>query len=178
MKKFNKVIILILISLFVFTGCEKKKKDKIHNTKTPTIENNEIEDKAPRRETVTTKQDDIDEKIADDILAVIYENLNATKAEDIERVLATLYLDNLERRSTMKGMEFVFANYDLEYVLEEVEVIEITGDEAKVYYIQTTRALQGIGFTNMRAEGIHHMIKSGDVWKMLSTENLGSEQIP
>jgi len=178
MKKFKIVIILISISLFIFTGCEKKKKDIIHKTETPTIENNEIEDKAPRRETVTTRQDNIDEKIADDILAVIYENLNATKAEDIERVLATLYLDNLERRSTMKGMEFVFANYDLDYVLEEVEVIEITGDEAKVYYIQTTRALQGIGFANMRAEGIHHMKKSGDVWKMLRTENLGSEQIP
>jgi len=74
-------------------------------------------------------------------------------------------------------MEFIFSNYDLEYVLEEVEVIEITGDEAKVYYIQTTRVLQGTGFANMRAEGIHHMKKSGDAWKIIRTENLGSEQI-
>ena len=178
MKKFNKVIILISISLFIFTGCEKKKKDIIHRTETPSVTNNELENKAPRRETVTKKQDDINENIAEEILAVIYENLNATTAEDIERVLATLYVDNLQRRSTVKGMEFIFSNYDLEYVLEEVEVIEITGDKAKVYYIQTTRALQGTGFANMRAEGIHHMKKSGDAWKILRTENLGSEQIP
>jgi hypothetical protein len=75
-------------------------------------------------------------------------------------------------------MEFIFSNYDLEYVLEAVEVIEINGDEAKVYYIQTTRALQGTGFVNMRAEGIHHMKKPGDTWKIFETENLGSEQIP
>ncbi len=159
MKSFIKVIVLISISLFILLGCEKKKKEIVQKTETPTVTNNELENKTPRKETVIEKQDDIDEKIADDIIAVIFENLNATKAEDIERVLATLYLDNLERRSTMKGMEFVFANYDLEYVLEEVEVIEITGDEAKVYYIQTTRALRGIGFTNMRTQGVHHMIK-------------------
>lgn len=38
-------------------------------------------------------------------------------------------------------MEFIYSNYDLEYVLEEVEVIEINEDEAKDHYIQTTRVL-------------------------------------
>lgn len=178
MKNLNKIIILISISLFIFSGCEKKKREIVHRTETPAVTNNKLEDKAPRRETVIEKQDNIDEKTAQEILAVIYENINASIAEDTERVLATVHEDSPQRRSTVKGMEFVFSNYDLEYVLEEVEVIEITGDEAKVHYIQTTRALQGTGFANMRAEGIHHMKKSGDAWKIIRTENLGSEQIP
>ena len=178
MKNFNKVIILISISLIILSGCEKKKREIIHRTETPTVTNNELESKAPRRETVINKQDNIDEKTAEEILAVIYENIDASIAEDTERVLSTVHEDSPQRRSTVQGMEFIFSNYDLEYVLEEVEVIEITGDEAKVHYIQTTRALQGTGFANMRAEGIHHMKKSGDAWKILRTENLGTEQIP
>ncbi|MEE9449113.1 MAG: hypothetical protein V3V72_03605 [Ignavibacteriaceae bacterium] len=178
MKNFNKIIILISLSLFILTGCEKKKREINHGTETPVVKNNELEDKAPQRETVIKKQDNIDEKTAEEILAVIYENIDASNAEDKERVLATVHEDSPQRRSTVEGMEFIFSNYDLEYVLEETEVVEITGNEAKVHYIQTTRALQGTGFANMRAEGIHHMNKSGDAWKILRTENLGTEQIP
>ena len=178
MKNLNKAIILISISLFILTGCDKKKREIIHRSETPTVRNNELENKVPRRETVIEKQDNIDKETAEGILAVIYENIDASMAEDTERVIATVHEDSPQRRSTVQGMEFVFSNYDLEYVLEKVEVIEITGDEAKVHYIQTTRALQGTGFANMRAEGIHHMKKSGNAWKIFRTENLGTEQIP
>ena len=178
MKNLNKIIIIISISLIILLGCEKKEREITHKTDAPTVTDNKLENKAPRKETVIKKQDNIDEQTAEEILAVIYENIEATKAEDTERVLATIQVDSPQRRSTVKGMEFIFSNYDLEYVLEEVEVIEISGDEAKVHYIQTTRALQGTGFANMRAEGIHHMKKSGDAWKIFRTENLGSEQIP
>ena len=166
------------MSFFILPGCEKKGREIIHKTDTPTVTDSKLENKSPRKKTVTKKLENIDDQSAEEILAIIYENIEATKAEDTERVLATIYVDSLQRRSTVKGMEFIFSNYDLEFVLEEVEVIEISGDEAKVHYIQTTRALQGTGFANMRAEGIHHMKKSGDRWKIFRTENLGSEQIP
>jgi len=178
MKNLNNAIILILISLFIFMGCEKKKREIVHRTETPTVTNNELESKAPLRETVVEKQDNIDKKTADEILAVIYENINATTSEDKERVLATIHEDSPQRNSTVQGMEYVFSNYDLEYILEQAEVIEIKGDEAKVHYIQTSRALQGTGFANMRAEGIHHLKKSGHAWKIFRTESLATEQIP
>jgi len=178
MKNFKKVIILISILLFIIIGCEKKKREIVHRTETPAVTNNELENKAPRRETVVEKQDNIDVKTAEEILAVIYENIDASVAEDTERVLATIHEDSPQRNSTVQGMEYVFSNYDLEYILEKAEVIEIKGDEAKVHYIQTTRALQGTGFANMRAEGIHHMKKSGNVWKIFRTESLATEQIP
>ncbi|MBT8385847.1 MAG: hypothetical protein KJO12_00420, partial [Ignavibacteria bacterium] len=147
-------------------------------TNTPTTTNDEFENKAPRRENVVKTQENIDEQTANEILAVIYENIDATQAEDIERVLATVYVDSAHQRATVQGMEFIFSNNDLEYVLEAVEVIEINGDDAKVHYIQTKRALQGKGFINMRVGGIHHMKKFGDTWKIFETENLVSEQIP
>lgn len=178
MKNFNKVIILISILLFISIGCEKKKREIVHRTETPTVTNNGLENKAPRRETVVEKQDNIDVKTAEEILAVIYENIDASIAEDTERVLATIHEDSPQRNSTVQGMEYVFSNYDLEYILEEAEVIEIKEDEAKVHYVQTTRALQGTGFANMRAEGIHHLKKSGNAWKIFRTESLATEQIP
>lgn len=178
MKNLNKIVVIILILLIILPGCEKKKREIVHRTETPKVTDNKLENNVPYKETVTKKQEIIDDQTAEEILAVIYENLEATKAEDIERILATIYVDDLQRRSTVKGMEFIFSNYDLDYVLEEVEVIEISGDVAKVHYVQTTRAAQGTGFANMRVEGIHHMKKSGDVWKIFRSENLGSEQIP
>ena len=178
MSNISKAIILLSILLIIFSGCDKKKREINHGTEPPTVTNNKTEDKSPKRETVIKKQESIDEKIAEEILAVIYENIDATMAEDVERVLATIHENSSQQRSTIQAMEFIFGNYDLEYVLEEVEVIEINGDEAKVYYIQTTRALEGTGFMNMRAVGIHHMKKLGNAWKIFETENISSEQIP
>lgn len=178
MKKFNKIIILISISLLIVSGCEKQKREIVEKKEPPVITNNNPLSNVPLQETKITKQEDIDEKTAEEILAVIYENLDATRAEDPKRVLATIHEDSPQRNSTMQGMEFVFSNFDLEYFLEKVEVNEIKGDEAKVYYMQTTRALQGTGFANMRAVGIHYMKKSGNSWKIFKTENMGTEQIP
>ncbi len=172
-----KIIVIIILSFFVLTGCEKKREIK-HNTETTTVEEKNIVTTIQPNETKINFQDNIDKKIAEEILSVINENLSATSDEDAERVLATIHKDSPQRNSTTQGMDYVFANYDLEYVLEMAEVIEIKGNEAKVHYIQTTRALQGIGFANMRAEGIHHMKKSGNEWKIFKTENIATEQIP
>jgi len=74
-------------------------------------------------------------------------------------------------------MDFVFANFDMKFDLEKIEVLEVTGDDAKVYYMQTTRAVRGAGFPPTRATGIHHMKKENAKWKIFKTEYLTNEQI-
>ncbi len=54
------------------------------------------------------KQEDIDEKIAEEILTVIYENIDATTAEDVERVLATIHENSTQRRSYHSGNGIYF----------------------------------------------------------------------
>jgi hypothetical protein len=74
-------------------------------------------------------------------------------------------------------MDYVFDHFDLEYNLEKAEVIAVNQDEARVYYVQTTRARSGQGFQPMRAAGIHILKKENGKWKIFKTEYLGNEPI-
>ena len=123
------------------------------------------------------KQANIDPKVAKEVIAVIKENLAATQAKDKDRVLKTIHKDCPQRRSTIEGMDYVFKNYDMVFNLEKVEVIEISGDEAKVYYEQTTRAIRGQGFPPNRSTGIHILKKENGKWKIFKTEYLSNEPI-
>jgi hypothetical protein len=105
------------------------------------------------------------------------ENIAATQAKDKARVLKTIHKDCPQLKSTIQGMDFVFANYDMVFNLEEIEVIELSADDAKVYYKQTTRATRGEGYPPTRATGIHLMKKENGKWKIFKTEYLSSEQI-
>jgi hypothetical protein len=130
-----------------------------------------------QQQTPIQKQTGIDPKVAQELIAVIKENIAASEAEDKDRVLKTIHKDSPQYKSTVNGMDFVFANYDMKFDLEQIEVLEVTGDEAKVYYMQITRAIRGEGFASTRATGIHHMKKENGKWKIFKTEYLGNEQI-
>ena len=77
------------------------------------------------------KQENIDPKVAAEIIAVIRENIAATQAKDKERVLKTIHKDCPQLRSTIQGMDYVFANFDMVFDLEKIEVIELSGEDAK-----------------------------------------------
>jgi hypothetical protein len=164
-------IFFALLLLFLI-GCESSQENK--ETTIPRTLPPEQNIPQTNEQPQINKQANIDENIAKDILAVIYENIEATKAEDTKRVLSTIHKDSPQRNSTVQGMEYVFKNYDLDYILEEVEVLEITGEDAKVYYVQFTKAIAGQGFSDNRADGIHHMKKENGKWKIYKTENLNA----
>jgi len=155
----------LLSLLFVsFPGCESKNEERILPERKPTL--------PPRQQeqNPTTKQANIDPKIADEIIAVIRENIEATKVEDLKRVLATIHEDSPQLKSTKEGMQFVFSSYDLDFILEEVKVIELNGDVAKVYYVQFTTNRGGQQFAENRTAGFHFMKKSNGNWKIYKTE--------
>ena len=58
--------------------------------------------------------------------------------------------------------------------MEKAEVIEVKENDAKVYYILITRSIRGQGFTNKRDEGIHHLKKEAEEWKIFRTENIST----
>jgi PBP1b-binding outer membrane lipoprotein LpoB len=169
-----RIIILSLSILFIFISCnsEEKKQEPKQMQRQQNI-------LPPQKEKPIqlTKQANIDPQIEAELIAVIKENVAATAAEDKERVLNTITQDSPQRRSTINGMDYVFANFDMEFDLEEIEVLEVTNDEAKVYYMQTTRAIKGEGFAPTRATGIHILKKENGNWKIFKTEYLGNEQI-
>ena len=170
-----RLLFFLLTSFILFFSC---KSEEQNSTPPPRDVQNQVlppETKAPQ-ETIQ-KQTNIDPKLAREIIAVIKENLAATQAKDKERVLKTIHKDCPQLRSTKEGMDYVFKNYDMVYNLEKAEVIEISGDEAKVYYEQTTRAISGQGFPPNRSTGIHILRKENGKWKIFKTEYLSNEPI-
>lgn len=172
----KQILIIIIFTLSLVTiGC-KSEEEKIE----PTPKQGDTYVLPPQQEQpqqTIQKQENIDPKVAADIIAVIRENIAATQAKDKERVLKTIHKDCPQLRSTIQGMDFVFANYDMVFELEKIEVIELSGEDAKVYYMQTTKAIRGQGYPPTRATGIHLMKKEYGKWKIFKTEYLSNEQI-
>jgi uncharacterized lipoprotein YehR (DUF1307 family) len=175
MNKMMKSIIWIFVFVLALTlvGCDSKEEVQQKQNLSPPPQTLN----PPQQPKVIEKQQNIDPKIAEEVLAVVYENLEATKAEDKERVLATIHKDSPQYKSTVQGLDFVFVNYDLDLNLEKTEVIKLSESEAQVYYIQTIKSVSGVGFMNKRDEGIHHLKKQDRNWKIFQTENISTTPI-
>ena len=169
------LIIILFTSSLVIIGC-KSEEEKIEPTKKQR-QNYVLPPKQEQPQQTIQKQENIDPKVASEIIGVIKENIAATQAKDKERVMKTLHKDCPQLNSTIQGMDYVFANFDIVFDLEEIEVIELSKEDAKVYYKQTTRTIRGEGFPPNRATGIHLMKKEKGKWKIFKTEYISSEQI-
>jgi len=168
-------VILSLTTLIIFSNCksdEQKNEPKQMQRQQYVLPPEKEERKQPIQ-----KQKNIDPKVSATIIAVIKENIAATQAKDKERVLKTIAKDSPQLKSTISGMDYVFANFNMQFELEKVEVIEVNGDDAEVYYIQTTKAVSGKGFTPTRSSGIHHLKKEDGKWKIFKTDYLTNEPI-
>ncbi len=163
-------MIFIGLILLLSTSCESNKEEQ----QKPNLPPQQTLSPPQQQQRVIEKQQNINPKIAEEIIAVVYENLEATKQEDKERVLATIHKESPQYSSTVQGLEFVFKNYDLDLNLEKAEVIQVSESEAQVYYVQTIKSVSGAGFMNKRDEGIHHLKKFNGDWKIFRTENIST----
>ena len=170
------LLFILLTGLIFFFSCKSDEKEN-PNTASRQNQNYVLPPETKSEQQTIQKQENIDPKVAAEIIAVIKENIAATQAEDKERVMKTIHKDCPQLRSTIQGMDYVFANFDMVFDLEKVEVIELSGEDAKVYYMQTTRAIRGQGYPPTRATGIHIMKKENGKWKIFKTEYLSNEQI-
>jgi len=117
-------------------------------------------------------------KLRIEAFGVIKENLEATKAEDTDRVLKTIHEDSPQLKSTKEGMAYVFQNFDMTYEIEDMQLVSATNDEVKVLFKQTTKSLKGTGFQNMRSVGIHTLKRSKDgKLKIFNSDYLQTEPI-
>jgi hypothetical protein len=169
------LIIIFVLPIIAFIGC--KSEEQKNEPKQMQGQQYVLPPEQKQQQTPIQKQTGIDPKVAAELIAVIRENIAATEAKDKDRVLKTIHKDCPQLRSTIQGMDYVFANFDMKFDLEQIEVLEVSSEDAKVYYMQTTRAISGQGFPPTRASGIHLMKKEDGKWKIFKTEYLTNEQI-
>ena len=181
MKHISSVILFIMMPLLI-AGCEsnenKSLDEEIQNNTDQLPENFlQNQNKQPELKPLTNLTPE-QKKIRVEAFGIIKENLEATQAEDKERVLRTIHEDSPQLRSTKEGMEYVFKNFEMAYELEDMQLLSITEDEVKVLFKQTTKSLSGTGFTNTRSIGIHTLKRSKDgKLKLFSSEYLQTEHI-
>lgn len=84
--------------------------------------------------------------------------------------MATIDPESPDYAATKDMTEALFKKYDLHYALEKLEIQSVTGDEAKIHFIQITEKVAGPTFRNNRIDGIHILKKHSGVWKLYDTQ--------
>jgi hypothetical protein len=100
------------------------------------------------------------------IIPVLYEQVAAHNAEDIDRYMATMhsrYHNSDQMRNTLEDM---YQKYDLKTTLSDVEIIEVSGNRAEVSFVLTTRKIRGPAFRDNRIRGIFILRKEDGEWKL------------
>ena len=105
-----------------------------------------------------------------DILKVIEKNLEAAEKEDFDAWLKTYHERARSCKARGAEMQECFRVYDMKYALEQAKVLDKSGDEAKVWFVQVNRTVSGPDNNDKQITGVHIMKKSYGKWKIYDTE--------
>jgi tetratricopeptide (TPR) repeat protein len=106
----------------------------------------------------------------DEITRVIYENVAAHNAEDIERYIATMHTKSPNYADLRQNLQEVYSTYDLRADVSGVQVIKASRNEARVSFVLVTRKIRGPAFRDNRVEGVFVLRKEDDRWKLYNQE--------
>ncbi|MFA9558154.1 hypothetical protein ACERII_12660 [Evansella sp. AB-rgal1] len=176
--------IFVSLLFFIFVACENNNSDDsiIDMENEQREEGNEVnkeEESSPNNDqTDEVEENDTSAEIEQEgeileeekIIEEVYKNLEAAQQADLDGYMATLHTDSPYYESTRISMEEIFSIYELDYVIEEIEVMEISEQVAKVWLIQTTTKISGPDFNDNQIEIVNIMRKQGDEWKIYETE--------
>ncbi len=110
-----------------------------------------------------------DETVINTMLAVIDENVAAMQRRDLEGVMATIHPDSPLYAETRNAMTQI-VNLPVAFDFEQIEVVAANDTEARVDYVQVTRATSDeIGFRANRLRGTHVLRPDSGVWKIYDT---------
>jgi hypothetical protein len=79
--------------------------------------------------------------------------------------------------STEVFVEKLFELYDLQFIVEDLEIIEQTDEQAEVRFTQLTMKVKGPEFKNNRIKGNHYLRKSDGSWRILDTKILETDYL-
>ena len=137
------IVITLLAAAFLFAGCLQK-------------EGADSEKISP------------DERQA--IISVLQANIKAAENENLNGFMQTIHPDSPAFESTRSFMKKAFAEYDFNYEIVEANVLEVSGDVARVSYIQITRKKSGPdAISDNQVRGEHILKKADGRWKIYST---------
>lgn len=106
-----------------------------------------------------------------EIQALIDENLNALNAENVERYMNTMHPDSPQFEITEQTVIYSTEFFDLNYEINDWEIIEMDDDKAQIRASQTTTKVAGEGlFRDNYIVVIHTLKKYKGEWKFWTSE--------
>lgn len=112
-----------------------------------------------------------------ELIDVMYDSLATLQDEDVYGYMAYLSLSPENYQYNLEFNQKLAEIYDLSYVLEDIEVLEVNPTTAKVKVTQTTTKIDGPEFDDNRSTFIHNMVLKDGEWKFESTEILSTEKM-
>ena len=115
----------------------------------------------------------LDPALVKELKDVIKSNIFAVSKRNINMALDTIHPESPTKESSKDMMTYIFARLQLKYTIQQLEVIEVDGEEAKVQVLQVTQKLSGnAAFRDNRVKMLHTLKRDGKKWKMYSSEAL------
>lgn len=111
------------------------------------------------------------------ITSVLYEQVAAHNAEDIDRYMATMHSKIPGRSQMISTLQDMYATYDLHAALSGVELLEATKKEARVSFVLVTRKIRGPAFADNLIEGVFILRKEDGEWKLYDQEIENTEYL-
>ncbi len=107
-----------------------------------------------------------EDKIAEAVKSVVKENLQATQAEDMDRMMKTIHTLSPSYLPTKQKSQTAFDNYDLRYKLLSFSYIGSDGEYAVVRIKQTTTKVSGLAFHDNELDLMQVFRKEKGKWKL------------
>jgi hypothetical protein len=105
-----------------------------------------------------------------DVWSVIYENINAANAEDIDRYMATIHPFSPKFFETRNSVSTVFDNFDLAYEISRVRIIAQTDKEIMLSFKLTTRKIRGDTYVDNETKGTMTLRNFMGSWKIFEQD--------
>jgi ketosteroid isomerase-like protein len=123
---------------------------------------------------VTGCGSDVDDE---ELEQVLRDQLAFLEAEDLEGALSTIHPESPQLAPMRNIMGQVFAEFDLDYEIESIEVVEKSDIEAKLKVVQVTRKVEGPELSDTRVTAIHTLRKTDGGWKLYDSVHESTEAL-
>lgn len=101
---------------------------------------------------------------------VVNKNITAMETEDINLLVSTLDVHNPQYSSAKLLYTKSFEEFDYDYTIEEINVIEEKSDLVKLEAIISTKRIKKNDIRTNKYKVDYTLIENSDVWKILKTE--------
>ncbi|MFP4441009.1 MAG: hypothetical protein ACLFVO_27555 [Chloroflexaceae bacterium] len=117
----------------------------------------------------------VSDYLAGEMIAVIYRNIAAANAEDMDAYMATIHPESPFYNSTERTIYWMFQNYDLDYHLSAVDLESQSDQEVRIAFKLFTRKLRGPEFRNNEITGVFILQPYNGTWKIYDQNVLDIE---